>query len=195
MEAMVHSSDGFELAERDLAIRGAGEVFGERQAGWTDLKLGRLPAGRAHRDRSARGGRARPRRRSRPRAARATARRGRGPPRRSGRVPVQVLEPGRGPWATTDLAIRGVRSPRRVRGFGESSVENAALHVVIRRHQARVRRERHDRGRMAEPVRDCLDRYTTRQQRRGIRVAKIMETDSATTKRHGKSSMTGSSRT
>jgi ATP-dependent DNA helicase RecG len=43
MEAMVESSDGFELAERDLAIRGAGEVFGERQAGWTDLKLGRLP--------------------------------------------------------------------------------------------------------------------------------------------------------
>ena len=43
MEAMVQSSDGFELAERDLAIRGAGEVFGERQAGWSDLKLGRLP--------------------------------------------------------------------------------------------------------------------------------------------------------
>jgi ATP-dependent DNA helicase RecG len=43
MEAMVESSDGFELAERDLAIRGAGEVFGQRQAGWTDLKLGRLP--------------------------------------------------------------------------------------------------------------------------------------------------------
>lgn len=43
MEAMVASTDGFELAERDLAIRGAGEVFGERQAGWTDLKLGRLP--------------------------------------------------------------------------------------------------------------------------------------------------------
>ena len=43
MQAMTESSDGFELAERDLAIRGAGEVFGERQAGWTDLKLGRLP--------------------------------------------------------------------------------------------------------------------------------------------------------
>ncbi len=43
MEAMVSSGDGFELAERDLAIRGAGEVFGERQAGWSDLKLGRLP--------------------------------------------------------------------------------------------------------------------------------------------------------
>jgi ATP-dependent DNA helicase RecG len=43
MDAMVQSTDGFELAERDLAIRGAGEVFGQRQAGWTDLKLGRLP--------------------------------------------------------------------------------------------------------------------------------------------------------
>jgi ATP-dependent DNA helicase RecG len=43
MQAMVESGDGFELAERDLAIRGAGEVFGERQAGWSDLKLGRLP--------------------------------------------------------------------------------------------------------------------------------------------------------
>ena len=40
---MVESSDGFDLAERDLEIRGAGEVFGERQSGWTDLKLGRLP--------------------------------------------------------------------------------------------------------------------------------------------------------
>ena len=43
MEAMAKSSDGFELAERDLEIRGSGEVFGERQSGWTDLKLGRLP--------------------------------------------------------------------------------------------------------------------------------------------------------
>jgi ATP-dependent DNA helicase RecG len=43
MDAMAKSSDGFELAERDLEIRGSGEVFGERQSGWTDLKLGRLP--------------------------------------------------------------------------------------------------------------------------------------------------------
>jgi ATP-dependent DNA helicase RecG len=44
LEAMRVSSDGFDLAERDLEIRGTGEVFGERQAGWkTDLKLGRLP--------------------------------------------------------------------------------------------------------------------------------------------------------
>ncbi|HEX6312734.1 MAG TPA: helicase-related protein, partial [Acidimicrobiia bacterium] len=43
LEAMVESTDGFVLAERDLEIRGAGEVFGERQAGFSDLKLGRIP--------------------------------------------------------------------------------------------------------------------------------------------------------
>jgi ATP-dependent DNA helicase RecG len=43
MEAMRTTNDGFALAEKDLEIRGSGEVFGERQSGWTDLKLGRLP--------------------------------------------------------------------------------------------------------------------------------------------------------
>lgn len=43
LQAMVESTDGFALAERDLEIRGAGEVFGERQAGIGDLRLGRLP--------------------------------------------------------------------------------------------------------------------------------------------------------
>jgi ATP-dependent DNA helicase RecG len=43
MEAMEESTDGFHLAERDLEIRGSGQVFGERQAGLGDLKLGRLP--------------------------------------------------------------------------------------------------------------------------------------------------------
>lgn len=43
MAAMATSTDGFLLAERDLEIRGAGEVFGERQAGFSDLKLGRIP--------------------------------------------------------------------------------------------------------------------------------------------------------
>jgi ATP-dependent DNA helicase RecG len=43
MDAMVESTDGFLLAERDLEIRGAGEVFGQRQSGFSDLKLGRIP--------------------------------------------------------------------------------------------------------------------------------------------------------
>jgi ATP-dependent DNA helicase RecG len=43
MDAMAHSTDGFLLAEKDLEIRGAGEVFGERQSGFSDLKLGRIP--------------------------------------------------------------------------------------------------------------------------------------------------------
>jgi ATP-dependent DNA helicase RecG len=43
MAAMAASTDGFLLAEKDLEIRGAGEVFGERQSGFTDLKLGRIP--------------------------------------------------------------------------------------------------------------------------------------------------------
>jgi ATP-dependent DNA helicase RecG len=43
MQAMAASTDGFLLAEKDLEIRGAGEVFGERQSGWSDLKLGRIP--------------------------------------------------------------------------------------------------------------------------------------------------------
>ncbi|MEX2280460.1 MAG: ATP-dependent DNA helicase RecG [Acidimicrobiia bacterium] len=37
--AMVDSNDGFKLAEIDLAIRGQGTVFGERQSGLGDLRL------------------------------------------------------------------------------------------------------------------------------------------------------------
>jgi ATP-dependent DNA helicase RecG len=40
---MAASTDGFALAEKDLEIRGSGQVFGERQSGFSDLKLGRIP--------------------------------------------------------------------------------------------------------------------------------------------------------
>ena len=53
MQAMTESGDGFELAERDLAIRGAGEVFGERQAGMDRPQARAAPAGRADRARGA----------------------------------------------------------------------------------------------------------------------------------------------
>ena len=100
MEAMAASTDGFQLAERDLEIRGAGEVFGERQSGFTDLKLGRLPRDEPIVVEARAVGRAHPRRRSRPRRAPAAARGGRGPARRRRRVPVQELTESIGDGAT-----------------------------------------------------------------------------------------------
>jgi len=42
LEAMVETSDGFELAERDLEIRGEGQLLGARQSGLSDLRFTRL---------------------------------------------------------------------------------------------------------------------------------------------------------
>ena len=39
---MVGSTDGFELAERDLEIRGEGHLLGARQSGLSDLRFTRL---------------------------------------------------------------------------------------------------------------------------------------------------------
>lgn len=39
MEALVSSNDGFYLSERDLELRGEGEVFGSNQSGMSDLRL------------------------------------------------------------------------------------------------------------------------------------------------------------
>lgn len=42
LEAMVATTDGFELAEVDLELRGAGSILGSRQKGRSDLKLASL---------------------------------------------------------------------------------------------------------------------------------------------------------
>jgi ATP-dependent DNA helicase RecG len=47
LEALLETNDGFVLADRDLEIRGEGQVMGARQAGVPDLKLARLARDRA----------------------------------------------------------------------------------------------------------------------------------------------------
>jgi ATP-dependent DNA helicase RecG len=42
LEALVATADGFELAERDLEIRGEGQLLGARQSGYSDLRFVRL---------------------------------------------------------------------------------------------------------------------------------------------------------
>src|SRR5438874_1468740 len=46
LKALVATTDGFELAEKDLEIRGEGQLLGTRQAGLSDLKFTRLRADR-----------------------------------------------------------------------------------------------------------------------------------------------------
>jgi ATP-dependent DNA helicase RecG len=46
LEALVSTSDGFELAEVDLEIRGEGQLLGTRQSGLSDLRFTRLRADR-----------------------------------------------------------------------------------------------------------------------------------------------------
>jgi ATP-dependent DNA helicase RecG len=47
LEAMVRTTDGFELAEVDLELRGGGELLGKRQSGLSDLRFARLRGDRA----------------------------------------------------------------------------------------------------------------------------------------------------
>jgi ATP-dependent DNA helicase RecG len=47
LEALVATTDGFELAEVDLELRGGGQLLGTRQSGLSDLRFARLRKDRA----------------------------------------------------------------------------------------------------------------------------------------------------
>jgi ATP-dependent DNA helicase RecG len=42
MQTMVHSSDGFEIAEVDLRLRGPGDMMGTQQSGILELKIANI---------------------------------------------------------------------------------------------------------------------------------------------------------
>jgi len=44
LEAMVRTTDGFEISEADLKLRGGGDVFGTRQSGLPELRIADLVA-------------------------------------------------------------------------------------------------------------------------------------------------------
>ncbi len=52
LQALVDTTDGFELAERDLELRGEGALLGTRQSGLSDLRFTRLRADRELLDRA-----------------------------------------------------------------------------------------------------------------------------------------------
>ena len=47
LEALVETTDGFELADRDWELRGEGQLLGTRQSGFGDLRFTRLRTDRA----------------------------------------------------------------------------------------------------------------------------------------------------
>src|SRR5213075_2478686 len=46
LQALVDTTDGFQLAEADLELRGEGQLLGTRQSGWSDLRFTRLRSDR-----------------------------------------------------------------------------------------------------------------------------------------------------
>ena len=81
LEALVGTTDGFELAEVDLDLRGGGQLLGTRQSGLSDLRFARLREDRPLLERA--------------RAVADEPRRGAGPARGRGRAGLRRRGPAR----------------------------------------------------------------------------------------------------
>ena len=149
LEAMVATTDGFELAERDLEIRGEGQLLGARQSGYSDLRFVRLRRDQDLLERARDAARALPcegllRRRS---------------PARRVRAPRRVVS-GRSPARAPALApLSGARAAPRRRPRGSSPARGRATGSTRRRASSRgrraiasARRRSRSSGRSREPM-------------------------------------------
>ena len=115
LEALVKTTDGFELAEVDLELRGEGQLLGTRQSGWSDLRFTKL---RVDRDLIERAGRS-------PTSFATRTGRGRTPPTASARSrPPEGAPPGE-EWAPRGRTRREARD--RVGGQTQRHGSNGHL--------------------------------------------------------------------
>ena len=169
---MTRTTDGFELADEDLRLRGEGTLFDTKQSGMPDLKLARLAEDLDLVKRARARAFDADRRRSRPRGPPGSARRAAGPVRGLDRLAVQRLSRTRLSAPRPILARCGSspgtrerdapragagRRPTRLRpGPGGALLEPRAAH----RGRARpgpVRGDRRGRHRGAVPGRGARD--------------------------------------
>ena len=106
LEAMVASTDGFELAEKDLEIRGGGALLGARQSGLSDLRFARITKDRELLEQARDTARVAARRDDGG-GGRGTARRRRAPRRVLGVAELAAVEPRRARLAQRPRPIRG----------------------------------------------------------------------------------------